>query len=108
METLVKKVVYHPISIDFLLGREHDEKIVENYKTIIIEEIKGFEIAVKNIDKFIKLVKRSKSKDEANELIVKAFGLTQHQSEMILLTKVSDIAKLNLQVIQKKLKEITI
>ncbi|MCL2570137.1 MAG: hypothetical protein FWE16_02935 [Firmicutes bacterium] len=103
---MIKTISYRPIVIDFLLGREYDEGIISHYKSMIIDELMGFEIVVQNVDRFIKLVKKSKTKDDAKESVSRTFNLSLHQAEIILATKISDIAKLNLQIIRNAIKSL--
>ena len=100
---MVATTVYHPMSVDFLLGREYDKELIENNREQIIQEILGFKIAIQNMAAFIKIIKKSRTKEEANEKLAVKFNLTSHQCEMILSTKLTDITKLNLKIIQNAL-----
>ncbi len=72
--------------------------------------LEGLVKALVNIDRCIKIIKESKSKDEAAQNLMKAFKLSQIQANAILEIRLHQLAKLERQRIEdelaKKLKEI--
>lgn len=67
--------------------------------------LKGLKIAVDNIDAVIKLIKKSKDKDEARVNLMKAFKLTEIQAVAILEMKLQQLANLERMKIEQELKE---
>jgi DNA gyrase subunit A len=69
--------------------------------------LKGLKIAVDNIDAVIKLIKKSKDKDEAKVNLMKRFKLTEVQAVAILEMKLQQLANLERMKIEQELKEKT-
>jgi DNA gyrase subunit A len=67
--------------------------------------LKGLKIAVDNIDAVIKLIKKSKDKDEAKINLMKRFKLTEIQAVAILEMKLQQLANLERMKIEQELKE---
>jgi len=73
-----------------------------------LEIVDGLIIALKNIDKIIDLIKKSKNTSEASEGLIKNFGLTKKQAQAVLETKLQQLTSLeqeNLKKEQLELKE---
>ncbi len=67
--------------------------------------LKGLKIAVDNIDAVIKLIKKSKDKDEARVNLMQRFKLTEVQAVAILEMKLQQLANLERMRIEEELKE---
>lgn len=67
--------------------------------------LKGLKIAVDNIDAVIKLIKKSKDRDEAKNNLIKKFKLTEVQAVAILEMKLQQLANLERLKIEQELKE---
>ncbi|MFA6588329.1 MAG: DNA gyrase subunit A [Patescibacteria group bacterium] len=69
--------------------------------------LKGLKIAVDNIDAVIRIIKKSKDKDEAKVNLMKQFRLSEIQSLAILEIKLQQLANLERLKIEQELKEKT-
>lgn len=67
--------------------------------------LKGLKIALDNIDAVIKLIKKSKDKEEARVNLMKQFKLTEIQAVAILEMKLQQLANLERTRIEQELKE---
>jgi DNA gyrase subunit A len=67
--------------------------------------LKGLKIAVDNIDAVIKLIKKSRDKDEAKVNLMKRFKLTEIQAVAILEMRLQQLANLERMKIEQELKE---
>jgi len=67
--------------------------------------LKGFKIAVDNINEVIKLIKSSKDKEEAKVRLIKRFKLTEIQAAAILEIRLHQLAHLEVKKIEDELKE---
>ncbi|MFH2136796.1 MAG: DNA gyrase subunit A [Patescibacteria group bacterium] len=67
--------------------------------------LKGLKIALDNIDAVIKLIKKSKDKEEAKVNLMKRFKLTEIQAVAILEMKLQQLANLERTKIEQELKE---
>ncbi len=67
--------------------------------------LKGLKIALDNIDAVIKLIKKSKDKEEAKVNLMKQFKLTEVQAVAILEMKLQQLANLERTKIEQELKE---
>jgi DNA gyrase subunit A len=67
--------------------------------------LKGLKIAVDNIDAVIKLIKKSRDKDEAKANLMKQFKLTEIQAVAILEMRLQQLANLERMKIEEELKE---
>ena len=67
--------------------------------------LKGLKIAVDNIDAVIKLIKKSKDRDEAKVNLIRRFKLTEIQAVAILEMKLQQLANLERLKIEQELKE---
>lgn len=71
-----------------------------------IHVLEGFEIALLNIDKVIKIIKESKDKEAAKINLIKSFKLSEEQSLAILELKLWQLSRLESQKIKDELKEL--
>ena len=71
------------------------------------EIVEGLIIVLKNIDEEITTIKKSKTTLEANDAIVKKFGLTKRQSQAVLETKLQQLTSLEQERLKKESKELT-
>ncbi len=67
--------------------------------------LKGLKIAVDNIDAVIKLIKKSRDREEAKINLIKKFKLTEIQAVAILEMKLQQLANLERMKIEQELKE---
>ena len=67
--------------------------------------LKGLKIAVDNIDAVIKLIKKSRDREEAKVNLIKKFKLTEIQAVAILEMKLQQLANLERLKIEQELKE---
>jgi len=70
--------------------------------------LEGLMVALKNIDEVIKTIKQSENKEDARIKLEKRFKLTTVQALAILEMRLSQLAKLERESIEKELKEIKI
>jgi len=70
--------------------------------------LKGLMIALRNIDEVIRTIKKSVSREDAKNNLIKKFKLSELQSNAILEIKLQSLAKLEREKIEKELKEIEI
>ena len=70
------------------------------------EIVEGLLIALKSIDDVIKLIKKSKSKTEALEELVRKFKLTRKQAEAILEIKLQQLTSMEVDKLKKEAKEL--
>lgn len=66
----------------------------------------GLMIALANIDKVIKIIKKSEDREDAKNNLIKSFKLTERQVIAILEMKLQNLAKLETAKIEKELKEL--
>jgi DNA gyrase subunit A len=67
-----------------------------------LEIVDGLIIALKNIDKVIDLIKKSKNTAEANEILIKTFNLTKKQAQAVLETKLQQLTSLEQESLKKE------
>jgi DNA gyrase subunit A len=67
-----------------------------------LEIVDGLLIALKNIDKVIDLIKKSKNTAEANEVLIKTFNLTKKQAQAVLETKLQQLTSLEQESLKKE------
>lgn len=67
--------------------------------------LEGLKIAIDNIDKVIATIKKSKTKEEAQESLIKQYKLTELQSKAILEMRLQTLAGMERQKIEDELKE---
>tara|TARA_Y100000310_G_scaffold142028_2_gene141468 strand:+ start:3745 stop:6174 length:2430 start_codon:yes stop_codon:yes gene_type:complete len=98
------------------------ESYVEHRKTIIknrakyelkkakdrLEIVKGLLIALKEIDKVISLIKKSKSTSEASEGLIKKFSLSKIQAQAVLETKLQQLTSLEQNKLKKEGQELSV
>ena len=70
--------------------------------------LEGLHKCLANIDEVIRIIKRSESRDDAMNNLIKRFQLTQIQANAILDTKLSALAKLERKKIEDELEELKI
>jgi len=70
-----------------------------------IHILEGFEIIFDALDEILKIIRASEGKADAAQKIMKRFGLDAEQTDAILELKLYRLARLEIQVIQKELKE---
>jgi len=70
------------------------------------EIVEGLLIALKNIDKIISFIKKSKNTSEALEGLIKNFKLTRRQSQAVLETKLQQLTSLEQDKLKKEQKEL--
>ena len=115
MVALVNGIQPKTLSLDEVLGyfiihrkeviirkTKFDKKKAEQREHIL----KGFDIALRNIDAVIKIIKGSKDKKDAQKNLIKKFKLTKIQADAILEMKLSSLARLERKKIEDELKEI--
>lgn len=67
--------------------------------------LKGLKIALNNLDQVIRIIKRSKDKEEAHKNLIQKFKLSSEQATAILEMKLQQLAHLERQKIEDELKE---
>ncbi len=101
---------------------EHRKDIIYRRNKFDLEKAKerahileGIVIALTNIDKCIKIIRESKSKDDARNNLMKSFKLTEIQANAILEIKLHQLARMErekteeeLKAKQKEIKDITL
>ncbi len=70
------------------------------------EIVEGLLIALKDIDGVVDLIKKSKSKTEAQENLMKKYKLTKRQSEAVLETKLQQLTSLEVDKLKKEADEL--
>lgn len=80
---------------------EYDLKVAKARAHIL----EGLKIAIDDIDKVIATIKKSKTKEEAQEALIKQYKLTELQSKAILEMRLQTLAGLERQKIEDELKE---
>lgn len=70
------------------------------------EIVEGLLIALSNIDAVINLIKKSKSKTEAMEGLIKSFKLSRKQAEAVLETKLQQLTSLETDKLKKEAEEL--
>ncbi|MBI4235235.1 DNA gyrase subunit A [Candidatus Peregrinibacteria bacterium] len=80
---------------------EYDLKVAKARAHIL----EGLKIAIDNIDKVIATIKKSKTKEEAQESLIKQYKLTDLQSKAILEMRLQTLAGLERQKIEDEFKE---
>ncbi|HQB85080.1 MAG TPA: DNA gyrase subunit A [Candidatus Pacearchaeota archaeon] len=68
--------------------------------------LEGLMTALTNIDKCIKIIRQSKSKDDARQNLMKVFKLTEIQASAILEIRLHQLAKMERDKIEEELKEL--
>jgi DNA gyrase subunit A len=68
--------------------------------------LKGLKIALDNIDEVIKIIRASKTPDEAGEKLMKAFKLSEIQTKAILEMRLQRLTSLEVKKIEEELKEL--
>lgn len=68
--------------------------------------LEGLKIAIDNIDEVIKLIKKSKDKEEARNNLMKKFKLSERQATAILEMRLQNLANLERLKIENELKEL--
>ncbi len=68
--------------------------------------VEGFRIALKNIDEVIKIIRKSKDKEEASLQLVAKFGLTKIQSDAILEMRLHRLTSLEREKLEQEYKEL--
>jgi len=71
-----------------------------------LEIVEGLLIALKNIDKIIAMIKKSKNAKEALESLIKTFKLTHKQAQAVLDTKLQQLTSLEQDKLKKEQKEL--
>ncbi len=89
------------------------KKIVTNRSKYVLKKaqdrqeiVEGLLIALKNIDKVIDLIKKSKGTTEALEVLVKKFNLSKKQSQAILETRLQQLTSLEQDKLKKEHEEL--
>jgi DNA gyrase subunit A len=70
-----------------------------------IHVLEGFEIVFDELDKAIRIIRRSDGKADAAKKLIKAFSLTEIQAEAVLETKLYKLAKLEIEKIREELED---
>ncbi len=70
------------------------------------ELVEGLLIALKNIDAVISLIKKSKTKNEAMEGLMKKYKLSQRQAEAVLETRLQQLTSLEVDKLKKEEEEL--
>ncbi len=68
--------------------------------------LRGLKIALDNIDEVIKIIRASKTPDEAGEKLIKAFKLSEIQTKAILEMRLQRLTSLEVKKIEEELKEL--
>ncbi len=89
-----KEVVYRRTTYELLKAEE---------RAHILE---GLKIALENIDEVIKIIRGSKTVEEANERLIKRFSLSEKQSKAILDMRLQRLTSLEVKKIVEELKEL--
>ncbi len=91
---------------------KHREEVVKRRTQYELEKaqarahiLEGLDIALNNIDAVIKVIKKSKDRDEARTNLMKKFKLSEIQSNAILDMRLQNLANLERMKIQNELKE---
>lgn len=92
---------------------KHRQKVVRRrteYELKKAEErahiLEGYKIALDNIDEVIRIIRASKTQDEAEAALIKQFKLTEIQSKAILAMQLRRLTGLERQSIENELKEL--
>jgi len=101
----LKRVLTHYI--------QHRKEVIERRTKFDLDKaekrahiLEGLKIALINIDPIVKLIKSSKNVDEARNLLVKKFSLTNDQANAILDMKLQKLTSLEQNKIQKEHEEL--
>jgi DNA gyrase subunit A len=70
------------------------------------EIVEGLLIALKNIDKVIDAIKKSKSTSEASETLISRFGLNKKQAQAVLETRLQQLTSLEQDKLKKESEEL--
>ncbi len=70
-----------------------------------IHILEGFEVIFDDLDRAIRIIRRSDGKADAAKKLMKAFGLDEVQADAVLETKLYRLAKLEIEKIRKELAE---
>ncbi len=92
---------------------QHRKEVIERRTKFDLDKaekrahiLEGLKIALINIDPIVKLIKSSKNVDEARNLLVKKFSLTNDQANAILDMKLQKLTSLEQNKIQKEHEEL--
>ncbi len=92
---------------------DHREEIVTRRTKFELEKalarahiLEGLLIAVKNIDEVVKIIRESRTKDEAGKALILRFGLSQRQADAILEMRLHQLTGLAIEDLQKEYEEI--
>ena len=80
---------------------EYDLKQVQQRLHIL----EGFEKVYDALDEMLKIIRKSEGKEDSAQKLIKRFKLTEEQADAILEMKLYRLAKLEILVIEKELKE---
>src|SRR5690348_151748 len=100
----LKKILRHFLDFRFeVVTRrfEYDLKQVQNRLHIL----EGFEKVYDALDEMIRIIRKSDGKEDAAQKLIKRFKLSEEQSYAILEMKLYRLARLEILVIEKELKE---
>jgi len=99
LEILQQFILYRK---EVILRRTKFDLQKANEKIHILE---GLHKALKKIDQVIKTIKASKDRGEAQKNLIRKYGLTKIQADAVLEMKLSALAKLEREKIEKELKD---
>lgn len=68
--------------------------------------LEGYKIALDNIDEVIRIIRASKTSEEAERSLIKSFGLTEIQAKAILAMQLRRLTGLEREAIENELKEL--
>lgn len=100
LKTVLEEYIKHR-QIVIKRRTEYDLRLAKDRAHIL----KGLQIAVENIDEIIKLIKKSKDKEEAKLGLMKKFKLSEKQALAILEIKLQQLVNLERIKIEQELKE---
>ena len=100
MMDLIDAYVVHQINV-LIKATKFDKEKAEARKHIL----EGLLIILSDIDKAIKLIKNSKDKKEATELLIKNYNIDEIQAKAVLNMKLSNLTKLDKNKLIEELEE---
>jgi len=81
---------------------EHDLRVAREREHVL----EGLKIAVDNIDEVVRLIRASRSPEEASTALQQRFGLTDRQAEAILAMRLSRLTGLEIEKLEEELAEL--
>src|SRR5215470_14770905 len=100
----LKSILRHFLDFRFdVVTRRFEFDLKEVQRRLHILE--GFEKVYRALDEMLRIIRKSEGKDDASKKLIKRFKLSEEQSDEILEMKLYRLARLEILVIQKDLKE---